>query len=99
MPGLGDASLMPFVNPASNVKSGTAGTATFILGANGYFADVVFATPFGSTNYAVAFGVVATNYVSFIPTATNFTVNGFRIILNTNNNVDLVTVLWTATAW
>lgn len=98
MPGLGDASLMPFVS-GTNVPSGGAGTASFALVGGVYKATIVFATPFPSTNYSVAFGVVAQNDVSFIPTAESIAVGGFVINLNTNNKTDLVTVTWMAVGW
>jgi hypothetical protein len=99
MPGLGDASLMPFVS-GTNVPSGSAGgAAAFVLVGGVYQANVVFATPFPSTNYSVVFGVIAQNNVSFIPTAENIAVGGFTINLNTNNKTDLVDVTWMAVGW
>jgi len=98
MPGLGDSSLMPFVNPSATVPAGTVGTAVFVLPAapNGWYADIIFGTPFSSTNYSVAFSVEAINRSTFIPTITNKLATGFRILLNTRNKVNLVTVTWMA---
>lgn len=103
MPGLGDASLMPFADiPTSTfLKAGSAGTATFVLPAapDGYYANVTFTLPFISANYSVALGVEANNRTTFVPTVTNVTAAGFRILLNTRNKNNLVAITWTATLW
>lgn len=98
MPGdVGHASLMPFVS-GTNVPSGGAGAAAFILPAppDGWYADIVFDAPFSSTDYAVVLGVEAINRSTFTPTITNKLATGFRILMNTRNIANLVTVTWMA---
>jgi hypothetical protein len=102
MPGLGDDSLMPFVGVSgSNVPSGSAGVAAFVLPAppDGWYADIVFATPFPSTNYALVMGIEAVNRSTFVPTITNKLATGFRILMNTRNIANLVAVTWMAVGY
>jgi hypothetical protein len=80
---------------ASTVKAGVALAASF--SGSPKKSTVTFASPYGSTAYAVIFSPITDGSRTFSPSAETKTVSGFTVNLNNNNLAGLLEIDWHTT--